>query len=68
MNNETQIKPPALEAANELFKERFHDAKAMFLAGSVVRGEGTPFSDLDRGSSETGICKRKQAAFWIQSG
>lgn len=34
-------------AAQELWKERFSDAKVVFLAGSVIRGEATAHSDLD---------------------
>jgi hypothetical protein len=35
------------ETATKIFRERYQDAKAMFLAGSVVRGEATDYSDLD---------------------
>ncbi len=34
-------------AAIEIYNERFPDAKVIFLAGSVIRGEGTAHSDLD---------------------
>ncbi|MBY0359067.1 MAG: nucleotidyltransferase domain-containing protein [Candidatus Obscuribacterales bacterium] len=34
-------------AAREIWQERYPDAKAVFLCGSVIRGEGTRFSDLD---------------------
>lgn len=40
-------RPSPIEAANEIRDERFSGAKVMFLAGSVVRGEATPSSDLD---------------------
>lgn len=43
--NETRI-PPA-EAALEVFRARHDGARVIFLAGSVMRGEGTPASDLD---------------------
>lgn len=32
---------------NQLFQERFPTANCCFLAGSVMRGEGTEYSDLD---------------------
>ena len=35
------------EAARRILAERYEGAAAFFLAGSVVRGEGTPASDLD---------------------
>lgn len=35
------------EVAQALWAERFSDAKVVFLAGSVIRGEGTEHSDLD---------------------
>lgn len=37
----------ALAAAEALRSQRFADARAFFLAGSIVRGEGTRYSDLD---------------------
>lgn len=40
-------RPSPTETANSLWQERFSDAEVLFLAGSVVRGEGTPHSDLD---------------------
>ncbi len=36
-----------LELAHRIYKERFIEAKAFILAGSIVRGESTPTSDLD---------------------
>ena len=36
-----------IEAAKKIKKERFSQAKAVFLAGSVVRDEHTAYSDLD---------------------
>jgi len=33
--------------AKEILESRYPDAKVLFLAGSIVRGEGTPDSDLD---------------------
>ena len=33
--------------ANAIRAERYPDAAVMFAAGSIVRGEGTAFSDLD---------------------
>ncbi len=44
-NMEQNLTPEA--AAKEIFAERFPNAQAMFLAGSLIRGEGTRFSDLD---------------------
>ncbi|CAN5696981.1 nucleotidyltransferase domain-containing protein [soil metagenome] len=42
---QTTITPESI--AKEIFTEKFPDAAVMFLAGSVVRGEATRFSDLD---------------------
>jgi hypothetical protein len=36
-----------IAAANAIHRERYADAEAIFLAGSLVRGEGTSTSDLD---------------------
>ena len=35
------------EVALDLWKAKYPRAKVIFLAGSVMRGEGTEFSDLD---------------------
>lgn len=43
--NETRISP--VEAAREIFQSRHATARVVFLAGSVMRGEATPASDLD---------------------
>lgn len=40
-------KPTPEETALKIYREKFSDAKVIFLAGSVMRGEGTDFSDLD---------------------
>lgn len=36
-----------IDIANAIRADRYRDAAAMFAAGSIVRGEGTAFSDLD---------------------
>ena len=36
-----------IDVANAIRAGRYGDAAAIFAAGSIVRGEGTPFSDLD---------------------
>lgn len=36
-----------IDVANAIWADRYRDAVAIFAAGSIVRGEGTPFSDLD---------------------
>ena len=36
-----------VEAASEIFSARYAGARVLFLAGSVMRGEATPASDLD---------------------
>ena len=36
-----------LEAATRVWRERYAGARVVFLAGSVLRGEATPTSDLD---------------------
>lgn len=43
--NDKRIAP--VEAALEIFHARHAGARLLFLAGSVMRGEGTPSSDLD---------------------
>lgn len=40
-------RPSSMKAARGIWKEYFADAQVVFLAGSVMRGEGTPSSDLD---------------------
>jgi len=35
------------DVARQIVSERFPEAAVAFAAGSIVRGEGTPFSDLD---------------------
>ena len=36
-----------IDVANAIRLDRYNDADAIFAAGSIVRGEGTAFSDLD---------------------
>jgi hypothetical protein len=38
---------PIIDVARRLVADRFTNANVAFAAGSIVRGEGTPFSDLD---------------------
>ncbi len=47
--NESPIdsRPDPRVVAREILQERFPAARVIFLAGSVMRGEGTPYSDLD---------------------
>ena len=40
-------KPDPIKTAHQIQQEKFSDAKVVLLAGSVVRGEHTPYSDLD---------------------
>lgn len=47
VDDELDMKRKALEVANALRAARYGDAAAVFLAGSIVRGEGTKNSDLD---------------------
>jgi hypothetical protein len=35
------------QVAQQIFESKYSDASVLFLAGSIIRGEGTPFSDLD---------------------
>lgn len=35
------------QTIEDLRQQRFGDAEVLFLAGSVMRGQGTPHSDLD---------------------
>jgi hypothetical protein len=43
--SDSRIEP--VEAARRIFRERYEGARVLFLAGSVMRGEATPMSDLD---------------------
>jgi predicted nucleotidyltransferase len=43
--NSDRIAPA--EAARRIWQSRYADSRVLFLAGSVMRGEGTPTSDLD---------------------
>lgn len=45
MEKQTTLTPEA--AAKEILNDRFPNAMVMYLAGSLVRGEATRFSDLD---------------------
>lgn len=45
MEKQTTITPES--AAKEILDDRYPNASVMFLAGSLVRGEATRFSDLD---------------------
>ena len=36
-----------IDAARIIREDRYAGAMAVFAAGSIVRGEGTPYSDLD---------------------
>jgi nucleotidyltransferase-like protein len=53
------VRPSPIKAALDVRRERFGDAEVIFLAGSVPRGEGTPYSDLDI----VVICKKLPAAY-----
>lgn len=41
------MRPEPFEAAVSVWRERYAGARVVFLAGSVLRGEATPASDLD---------------------
>lgn len=41
------MRPEPAEAARRIWLERYAGARVVFLAGSVLRGEATPTSDLD---------------------
>jgi hypothetical protein len=43
--NASRVSP--VEAAQRVWRERYAGARVIFLAGSVMRGEATPASDLD---------------------
>jgi predicted nucleotidyltransferase len=43
--NASRVSP--LEAAQRVWRERYAGARVIFLAGSVMRGDATPASDLD---------------------
>jgi predicted nucleotidyltransferase len=46
MNSKTSL-DKLIEITNEILRTKYPTAKFAFLAGSIVRGEGTAFSDLD---------------------
>jgi predicted nucleotidyltransferase len=35
------------QIAKEILESKYAEARVIILAGSIVRGEGTPYSDLD---------------------
>src|SRR4026208_2569865 len=41
------MRDPWIAAARIVREDRYAGATAVFAAGSIVRGEGTPYSDLD---------------------
>jgi Nucleotidyltransferase domain len=41
------MRPEPFEAAERIWRERYAEARVVFLAGSVLRGEATAASDLD---------------------
>jgi predicted nucleotidyltransferase len=43
----TGLQDQIIQVAQEILARKYPDASVIFLAGSLVRGEGTPFSDLD---------------------
>jgi Nucleotidyltransferase domain len=43
--SDPRIEP--IKAARRIFRERYEGARVLFLAGSVMRGDATPTSDLD---------------------
>jgi hypothetical protein len=43
--NMSRVSP--VEVVHEIFRERYAEARVVFLGGSVMRGEATPSSDLD---------------------
>lgn len=47
MNTATPERVSPVEAARRVFAERYGEARVLFLAGSVMRGEATETSDLD---------------------
>ena len=47
MNGTNDMGEHIIDVANSIHADRYKDAVAIFAAGSIVRGEGTPFSDLD---------------------
>src|SRR5918993_4369786 len=47
MKTATPERISPVEAARRVFAERYAEARVLFLAGSVIRGEATATSDLD---------------------
>ena len=45
--NETELRSSLVKVAKEILESKYSEARVLFLAGSIVRGEGTPHSDLD---------------------
>ena len=44
---ELTMRSSLVKVAKKIFESKYPDARVLFLAGSIVRGEGTPHSDLD---------------------
>ena len=42
-----ELRSSLIKVATEILESKYADARVLFLAGSIVRGQGTPHSDLD---------------------
>ena len=42
-----ELRSSLIKVATEILESKYPDARVLFLAGSIVRGQGTPHSDLD---------------------
>ena len=45
----TTLRSKLIKVAKEILQYKYPTAEVLFLAGSIVKGEGTPHSDLDLG-------------------
>lgn len=56
-----------IKTANDIRVEKYPDAKVIFLAGSIVRGEGTAFSDLDLVVVYERLPNARRESFYFQN-
>src|SRR5258708_5349665 len=47
LRDKTNLRSSLIKAVKEVLESKYPDANVLFLAGSIVRGEGTPLCDLD---------------------
>ncbi|MBO0857972.1 MAG: nucleotidyltransferase domain-containing protein [Chloracidobacterium sp.] len=55
-----------IKIAKQIFDDRYQDADVIFLAGSLLRGEGTPYSDLDLVVIFKQLTQARRESFYFQ--